>query len=181
MNSNLPVSPLPRKPLRLPENSVDKYRKMEKLLSMTNPFFLGPQTPTEPLTMAPVRCNKCHRYLEVAPDPSLCHDGCFGDARCTLKHHPQPCDYASPKHGDRTVYSTGAKFEETENPSNLGSGNEDLAKKLDKLDNLATQSDIMRGNMAKVEGNIGHLASQMEKIVNMLGKLKRKTQVLLSA
>ena len=35
--------------------------------------------------------------MEGAPDPSLGHDGSFGDARCLLEHMEEPCDYVDKK------------------------------------------------------------------------------------
>ena len=54
------------------------------LLSETDPLILDPLTPKISVTMLgdEIRCNKCHRYMEGAPDPSLGHEGSAGDARC---------------------------------------------------------------------------------------------------
>jgi hypothetical protein len=51
-----------------------------------------------------VRCKKCHRYMDGAPDPSVGHDGSAGDARCLLDHIPEPCDYVDGKGKKCTEY-----------------------------------------------------------------------------
>ena len=110
--------------------------------------------------------------MEGAPDPSLSHDDSPGDARCTLDHHPDPCNFKSAKNGDCTIYSTGTRYKESgdatidENPA-------DLTKKLEALDNLTVKSDKMEGNLARVEGSLGQLTSEMGRIVQMLGKLTK--------
>ena len=173
LNAGLPLSPLPpSKPPRLSVNSEDRYQTQRKRPSVTNPYFLGPQTPTEPSSMSltEIRCNKCHRYMQGAPDPALAHEDSPGDARCTLFHHPSPCDYKSSKHGDCTLYPhLGARGKEVDTTL----GDEVIAKKFEVLDALATKSNVMEGNLARVEGSIGKLASEMERVATMIGLLTK--------
>ena len=122
--------------------------------------------------MTGIRCNKCHRYLEGAPDPSLDHEESPGDARCTLEHHPNPCDYKSNKYGDCTAYSTGTiPKDAVAAQHNITEA--DLAKKFDALDSLTAKSGVMEGNLAKVEGSIGQLSSEMAVVIKMLGDLSK--------
>ena len=141
----------PLTPLSSPVSSP--VRQRAPLLSETDPWILGKQTPTLPENMPEIRCNKCHRYMDGSPDPSLTHEESPGDARCTLEHHPHPCEYKSSKFGDCSFY-----------PAKDGAINGELAKKFSQLD---AKSDALEGNLAKV-------ASEMERVVLMLGKLTYK-------
>ena len=98
--------------------------------------------------------------MDGAPDPSLNHDGGPGDARCTLDHHPEPCDYKSTKYGDCTIY-----------PPAGGVVTGELAQKFSDID---AKSDRMEGSIAKVEGSIGQLSSEIERVIKMLGNLTYK-------
>ena len=115
-SSRYPLTPL-SSPIYSP------VRQRVPLLSETDPWILGKQTPTLPENMPEIRCNKCHRYMDGSPDPSLTHEESPGDARCTLQHHPHPCEYKSSKFGDCGFY-----------PAKDGAINGEFAKKFSQLD-----------------------------------------------
>ena len=146
LNSNLPLSPIPRTGSRQKLHTRSDKGNREKLLSTTDTFFLDTAT----MLSEETRCKKCYRFITGAPDPNLDHEVSSGDARCTLDHHPEPCDYKSKTHGDCRHYPLS-------------------------LESLANRNDIMEGSISRVEGSIVSLSTLVENLTKMVGQMTKVT------
>ena len=163
------------------------YRASSRLRSETDPHILDFSLLTAKLTaMSVVRCNKCHRFMEGAPDPSVEHAGSLGDARCLLDHHPDPCDYADKKgkkceeYGEfdpdyqpptsNGMLGAGAIFKENHGapPPNPPDTNKDIAR-------LTARNDKMEANLGQVQDNVGQLSSEMAKLIKMVELLGKNS------
>ena len=135
---------------------------------------------TKLTTMVAVRCNKCHKYLEEAPDPCLGHDGSQGDARCVLDHHPDPCDYSDKKGKKCAEYGDpndvdyvpgkelGAKTKQI-----TAASDQVLTDQSNALKDLTKRNAKLEANFDDIQGNVGKLTTDMEKLMHMMASLTK--------
>ena len=156
------------------------YRQ-SRLSSETDPHLLDSSALAARLLNMSIRCNKCHRYLEGAPDPSLGHDGSAGDARCVLDHVPDPCDYVDKKGRRCKEYgeydpdfvpggkNLGARekgdltsLSVSEKPKELSEKEKDVIKE------LSDKNLRMEANLSDVNNSVGKLTDDMAKLMKMM-------------
>ena len=151
------------------------YRE-SRLRSETDPNLLDFSALSSKLRAMTLRCNKCHRYMEGAPDPSLGHEGSAGDARCLLDHVPDPCEYVDKRGKKCTEYGEydpdwvpgGTKTKEQ-----LAKPKDDGGKSDPAVKDLAAKYDKMEANHVQVQGSVDKLTSDMEKLIKMMATLTK--------
>ena len=156
------------------------YRS-SRFISETDPNILDFAVLTARLTAMPVvRCNKCHRYMEGAPDTSVGHDGSSGDARCVLDHLPDPCDYVDKRGKKCTEYGDsdpdfippendrGARLKDTtDEPGAHASASDGAAE----IAALSAKNVTMEANLQQMQNNFGKLSNDMATMMKMMAEM----------